>query len=274
MNMRGKEYGFTRSDLLIVAALISWVAVLQVPLLGNTKSGGQATVCADNLRRLIQAWTMYADDHDGRIVPNNASGLLDGAPRETWAGGWLDYSTSLDNLNARYLVDPTFRSTWIHVSGLLGPYLKSDASVFKCPSDSSTTTVFGRIWPRVRSVSMNSWMGGGVWAGETQFEVFFKLADITQPEPAKALVILDEREDSINDSTFLINMITNLVDVPAYYHDGGANLSFADGHVETHIWTDQRTVPPSLPRRLLALDISMTNNADLDFLRSVATAPR
>lgn len=269
-----QEQGFTRGDLLALIAFGALLLVGQLPLFGNTRSASQAGVCADNLRHLAQAWNMYADDNGGRIIPNNADGLISGAPNATWAGGWLDYTTSLDNINAQFLVDPSFRSNWFPGSGALGPYLKGDASVFKCPADRSTVVIYGRVWSRVRSVSMNSWMGGGAWAGETQFEVFTKLADITRPEPAKALVILDEREDSINDSMFLINMITNLVDVPANYHDGGANLSFADGHVETHIWTDPRTVPPLHPGRLLSLNVPMTNNPDLDFLRSVATAPR
>lgn len=274
MKTKGNETGFTRHDLLIVTALLSLVVIVQIPMLGNTRSSGQSAVCADNLRRLIQAWSMYADDNGGRVVPNNAFQRFADTPATTWAGGWLDFTSSLDNFDPYYLVDPKFPSWNPGNSGLLGPYVNLDASLFKCPADQSVVTAFGRHQERVRSVSMNNWMGGGVWAGQTQFQVFRKLSDIVRPEPAKALVILDERADSINDSIFLINMTTNLVDFPAAYHDGGANLSFADGHVDYHLWKDSRTVPPLRPGRLLALDVPMTNNVDLDFLRSVATAPR
>lgn len=121
---------------------------------------------------------------------------------------------------------------------------------------------------------MNFWMGGNAWAGQTEFQVFRKLSDITRPQPAEAIVILDERADSINDSAFYVSMTNSLVDFPGAYHDGGANLSFADGHVDYHRWTDPRTVPAMQPGRLLELNVQMTDNADLDFLRSVATAPR
>lgn len=269
MNVRGNESGFTRSDLLIVAALISLILIIQVPLQGNTKTGGQAAVCADNLRQLIQAWTMYADDNSGRLPPNNGY-LNDYEEGQVWANGWLDFTTSLHNINTAFLVDFERNGRY----GLLGPYINHDASIFKCPSDQSTVTVFGRVWPRVRSVSMNSWMGGEAWAGQTEFKVFRKLSDVTRPEPAKALVILDERADSINDSAFYVSMTNDLVDFPGAYHDGGANLSFADGHVGYRQWKDSRTVPPFQPGRLLELNVPMTNNSDLDFLRSVATAPR
>src|SRR5690606_29444942 len=144
-----------------------------------------------------------------------------------------------DNLNTSYLISSERTGRY----GLLGPYLKRDASVFKCPSDRSQVTIFGRAWARVRSVSMNSWMGGSAYCGQTEFRVFQDLSEISRPEPAKAFVILDEREDSINDSGFQINMLTHLVDYPASYHEGGANLAFADGHVGFRLWQDPRTVP-------------------------------
>jgi Tfp pilus assembly protein FimT len=229
------ERAFTRSDLLIVVALVLLLVAVQLPMFGNTQSGSQAGTCANNLRRLVQAWNMYADDNGGRLAPNNGSNPTH--PGGTWVAGWLDFSSSYDNINEHYLVSSERTGRY----GLLGPYLKRDASVFKCPADRSQVIIFGRAWARVRSVSMNSWMGGSAYCGQTQFNVFRQLSDISRPEPAKAFVLLDEREDSINDSGFQVNMLTHLVDYPASYHAGGANLALPD-------------------------------NPDLDYLRSVATA--
>ncbi len=52
-------------------------------------------------------------------------------------------------------------------------------------------------------------------------------------------VILDEREDSINDGTFFTrpDQPGYLEDVPANYHGNAGGLSFADGHSEIHKWT-------------------------------------
>jgi prepilin-type processing-associated H-X9-DG protein len=272
MNMKANqpdcalERAFTRSDLLIVVALVLLLVAVQLPMFGNTQSGSQAGTCANNLRRLVQAWNMYADDNGGRLAPNNGSNPTH--PGGTWVAGWLDFSSSYDNINEHYLVSSERTGRY----GLLGPYLKRDASVFKCPADRSQVTIFGRVQARVRSVSMNSWMGGSAYCGQTQFNVFRHLSEISRPEPSQALVILDEREDSINDGVFHINMTTNLVDYPASYHDGGANLAFADGHVGFQLWQDPRTVPALRRGGNIPLQIPMPDNADLEYLRSVATA--
>ena len=262
----GWRRAFTRGDLLVVVALILLMVAVQLPSFGNTKSGSQAGTCANNLRRLIQAWHMYADDNGGRLAPNNGSNP--NHPEGTWVAGWLDFSSSFDNINVDYLVNSERTGRY----GLLGPYLKRDASVFKCPADRSQVMIFGRLQARVRSVSMNSWMGGSAYCGRTEFRVFQNLAEISRPDPAKAFVILEEREDSINDGVFQVNITTNLVDYPASYHDGGANLAFADGHVGFQVWQDPRTVPWLRRGQNLELQIPMTNNPDLDYLRSVATA--
>lgn len=267
---RSHEAGFTRGDLLVVLAVLFLLVAVQLPSFANAKSGSQSAVCQSNLRRLVQAWGMYADDNHGRLVPNHGH-LSNSNTNQTWASGWLDFTSSFHNINVNHLVSPESSNGR---SGLLGPYLQRDASVFKCPADRSQVVAFGRLWSRVRSVSMNYWMGGDALAGHTQFRVFRRIDEITRPEPAKALVILDEREDSINDSAFYINMITNLVDYPASYHDGGANLSFADGHVEYRYWDDSRTVVPGQPNQQLPLDVPSPGNADLDFLRSRASSPK
>ena len=63
-------------------------------------------------------------------------------------------------------------------------------------------------------------------------------------------VFLDEREDSINDGMFVVDMngwgtdTVNIVDYPAAYHGNAAGFSFADGHSEIKKWRDGRTTPP------------------------------
>jgi len=265
---KAQKAGFTRVDLLVGLAVLLLLVAVQLPSFGNARSGSQLSTCHSNLRRLMQAWAMYADDNGGRLVPNHGH-LSNINTNQTWADGWLDFTANFHNINVNHLVRPESSNGR---SGLLGPYLERDASVFKCPADRSQVTIFGRLMPRVRSVSMNYWMGGDAWAGHTQFSVFRRLDEITRPEPAKALVVLDEREDSINDSAFYINMLTNLVDYPAAYHDGGGSLAFADGHVEHRYWEDPRTVPVLRRNEYLPLNEPILDNPDLDFLRSAATA--
>jgi len=66
------------------------------------------------------------------------------------------------------------------------------------------------------------------------------------PGPANTFVFLDEREDSINDGMFVVDMLEyptrteSIVDYPASYHGGAGGFSFADGHSELKRWTSPR----------------------------------
>jgi prepilin-type processing-associated H-X9-DG protein len=182
--------------------------------------------------------------------------------------GWLDYTSSADNINTDFLIgfhNPISNGTCGH----LGPYLNGSAA-FKCPSDSSQIQLFGRALSRVRSVSMNNWMGGSAYNIQN-FRVFKNQSDLTGLAPSQAWVIMDEREDSINDGWFAVDMINNLVNFPASYHGGGGNLAFADGRVENHQWQDARTNPELIEGYLLPLNVPSPDNVDLDWLRARTT---
>ena len=75
---------------------------------------------------------------------------------------------------------------------------------------------------------------------------FFKITQI--PRPVEIFVFLDEHPDSINDGYFLNKASApGWTDLPASYHNGAANLSFADGHSEIHPWVVTSTKPPARP---------------------------
>ena len=91
-------------------------------------------------------------------------------------------------------------------------------------------------------------------------------------------VFLDEREDSINDGYFVVDMTgypnspgsTILVDYPASYHNKAGGLSFADGHSEIKKWRDPRTTPP-LRKANLQLNIPSPNNKDILWMQERST---
>ncbi|MCI0537077.1 MAG: prepilin-type cleavage/methylation domain-containing protein, partial [Verrucomicrobiales bacterium] len=63
--------------------------------------------------------------------------------------------------------------------------------------------------------------------------------------PSQLWVIIDEREDSVNDAFYgqMVNSVT-ICDCPGSYHNGACGLSFADGHAEIHKWLDATTKRP------------------------------
>ena len=152
---------------------------------------------------------------------------------------------------------------------LLGPYL-GDTKVWRCPA-SKNPTVVGLSLPRVRTVSLNGFIGSPTnMAG---VRCYRRLADITQPSPAEALVFLDERVETINDGSFGMQWDFDqnrpeawvLRDKPSIVHDHAGNLTFADGHVETHRWQDTRTI--NAPRD----DALMQGNRDVLWLQQHGT---
>jgi prepilin-type processing-associated H-X9-DG protein len=85
--------------------------------------------------------------------------------------------------------------------------------------------------------------GNGIWQS-SNYVTFRKYTDIQNP--SEKWVFIDERDDSINDGYFAVDMTQqySLIDVPANFHNDGGTLSFADGHVERRAWLESTTRPP------------------------------
>ena len=60
------QAAFTLSELLVVLGLAAVLALLSVTALAHSQTSSDRFGCANNLRRLMQAWQMYADDNSGR----------------------------------------------------------------------------------------------------------------------------------------------------------------------------------------------------------------
>ncbi len=264
--------GFTVLELLVVIAIMAVLASLLLAMLSRAKAKGQGTACLNNLRQLMLAWKMYADDNNGKLARNAAFNGIERYRADTggWIHGWLDYSgNNTDNTNVLKLT-----GTFDGQMALFGRYLPAPL-VYKCPADPSTVSIGGHIHSRVRSLSMNQALGSGStasWLPPSTYLVFQRESDIVNPSPANLLTLLDEHPDSINDAGWAFQMHdpgeqaqAKLIDIPASYHNGAGSLSFADGHSETHQWLDARTKPP-IHRSNDVSNVATPNSLDSDWL--------
>ena len=266
------QKGFTLIELLVVIAIIAILAGMLLPALSKAKGKAKGISCMNSNNQLTMAWRFYAEDYDGMLVGSGRGQMMGRKMVPEWIGGnWLDKSNPRkdDNWNV---------DRWIKQRNLLYPFAGNSTEIVNCPSDNSYgINNKGVRVPRLRSRSINNWVGGPGWGNSgSGWRVYHKDTDMVDPGPSNTFVMLDEREDSINDGYFVVDMAgwpnrsQRLVDYPASYHNNAAGFSFADGHAEIHKWTDPRTYP-KINKGNMQLNVAMVDSKDLLWMMEKST---
>jgi prepilin-type N-terminal cleavage/methylation domain-containing protein/prepilin-type processing-associated H-X9-DG protein len=234
-----KRDGFTLIELLVVIAIIAILAALLLPALATAKQKAMTAGCQNNQKQLQMAWFLYLGDNADVMVPNNVLYNIgmsaDAEVGASWCMGSGRYDTTTTNIQ----------------SGVLFPY-NSSVGIYHCPADQSLAEAQdGSTLPQLRnrSYNMSQTINGFPEFNpdlSSLFPSFKKFTSVSNPDPTKCLVFIDELPDTMQDADFGIPVAYDMEtfpglspewwDMPANRHNQGANLSFADGHVEHWRW--------------------------------------
>jgi prepilin-type processing-associated H-X9-DG protein/prepilin-type N-terminal cleavage/methylation domain-containing protein len=224
--------GFTLLELVAVVFIITVLVSLLCAALDNTKAKALRISCFNNTRQLQLAWQVYTMENGERLPlnqsdPDSPAKQLPAVNNAT--NSWVAGNPKVDLTTANIR------------KGTLYQYV-GNVSAYRCPADSSTVDRHPDV-QRTRSYAMNAYLGGDQPVSPAHPVPRMTTSDLLNPRPEKTFVFIEEHEQSVWGSSFLVSPRSKLaaaslswLSTPSDRHQQGCNISFADGHAEYWKW--------------------------------------
>ena len=153
--VRPARQAFTLIELLVVIAIIAILAAMLLPALAAAKEKAQSMQCVSNMKQVVTAIHLYANDNrDGLVYPNwDPPAIV----------GWLYTPTGVTTPDGTVGVGAKYNPTnpqLPYQGGLLWPFLGKTMKVYVCPKENMQMT-----WWKNRPQQLSSYIMNGAICG-------------------------------------------------------------------------------------------------------------